>query len=152
MKALRSVVFALGLLLVVSAAHAQSGAVSARVPFDFVLGKQVYSAGDYLLSSDSDGTAHLYAYLRRHGYESIMIRNTDESKDGMVITRPCKRLEKAGKTVLIFHRYGDQYFLYEAWTEGSTLGRRFPKSKIESQLAKSNTDREVVMIAALITQ
>jgi len=138
MKALRSVLFALGLLLVVSAAHAQSGAVSARVPFDFVVGNQVYSAGDYLLSSW--GTAN----------ESILIRNTDESKGRLVLTQSCARLEKAEKGVLIFHRYGDQYFLYEVWTEGSTLGRRFPKSKIETQLAKNHTV-EVVMVAAPIT-
>ena len=86
MKTLRSVVFALGLLLVVSAAHAQSGAVSARVPFDFVVGNQVYSAGDYLLRPQ--GTDHLYVYLRRHGYENTLIRNMDESKNGMIITRP----------------------------------------------------------------
>jgi hypothetical protein len=36
-------------VVAVSAAHAQSGAVSARVPFDFVVGNETYSAGDYLL-------------------------------------------------------------------------------------------------------
>ena len=51
MKVLRSFVLALGLLFVVSAAHAQSGAVAARVPFDFVVGSEVYPAGNYLLSS-----------------------------------------------------------------------------------------------------
>ena len=150
MKTLRSVVFALGLLLVVSAAHAQSGAVLARVPFDFVVGNRVYSAGEYLLSSQ--GTDHLYIYQRRHGYENTLIRNMDESKDGMVITRPIKKLDKAEKTVLIFHRCGDHYFLEEVWTEGSTLGRRFPKCKIETQLAKNHIDIEVVMVAALVTQ
>ena len=150
MKAWRSVVFALGLLLVVSAAHAQSGAVSARVPFDFVVGNQVYSAGDYLLSPI--GTEHVYAYLRRHGYEGILIRNMDESKDGMVLTRPVERLDKAQKTVLIFHRCGDQYFLDQVWIEGNTIGRQFPKSKIETRLAKNHADREVVMVTALVTQ
>ena len=150
MKAWRSVVFALGLLLVVSAAQAQSGAVSARVPFDFAVGNQVYSAGDYLLSSM--GTEHLYAYLRRHGYENTLIRNTGESKDGMVLTRPGERLDKAQKTVLIFHRYGDQYFLDQVCIEGNTIGRQLPKSKIETQLAKNHTDREVVMVTALVTQ
>jgi hypothetical protein len=150
MKAWRSAVFALGLLLVVSTAHAQSAAVSARVPCDFVVGNQVYSAGDYLLSSM--GTEHVYAYLRRHGYESNLIRNTDESKDGMVLTRPVERLDKAQKTVLIFHRCGDQYFLDQVWIEGNTIGRQFPKSKIETRLAKNHADREVVMVTALVTQ
>ena len=150
MKAWRSVVFALGLLLVVSAAQAQSGAVSARVPFDFVAGNQMYPAGDYLLSPM--GTAHVYVYLRRHGYENTLIRNTDESKDEMVLTRPSERLDSAQKTALIFHRYGNQYFLDQVWIEGNTIGREFPKSKIETQLAKNHTDREVVMVAALVAQ
>ena len=92
---MRSVVFALGLLLVVSAAHAQSGAVSARVPFDFVVGKQVYAAGNYLLSP------------RGMSNESMLIHNTDEEKAGFVLTQSCEKSEPAEKTGLIFHRYGE---------------------------------------------
>ena len=140
MKVLRSVVFALGLLLVVSAVHAQSGAVSANIPFDFVVGKQVYPAGNYLLSpwGMSD--------------ESILISSTGESKFGRVFTSPCEKPDRAAQTVLIFHRYGDQYFLEQVWTEGSRLGRQFPKSKIETQLAKKHTDHEVAMVPAPVTQ
>ena len=141
MKALRSVVFALGLLLIVSAAHAQSGAVSASVPFDFVVGNQVYAAGNYLLSPW--GTVH----------ESILIQSRGESQNGMVLTHPCEKLNQAEKTVLVFHRYGDQYFLEQVWLKGHTIGRQFPESKIETQLAKKHTEnREVVMVPAPVTQ
>src|SRR5215469_13958893 len=136
MKVLRSVVFALGLLLVVSAAHAQSGAVSANIPFDFIVGKQVYPAGNYLLRPW--GTVH----------GDILIQNRDESRDSRVLTEDCTKLGEAEKTVLIFHRYGDQYFLEQVWIEGNTIGRQFRKSKIETQLAKNHQDREEVNVAA----
>ena len=139
MKALRSVVFALGLLLVVSAARAQSSAVSARVPFDFIVNNHLYAAGDYMLSPDGMTNP------------SVVIRNTDDQSAGVVLTRSCEKSKPAEKTVLIFQRYGDQYFLDQVWTEGSTRGRQFPKSKIETQLAMNHADSEKVIVAALIT-
>ena len=135
MKVLRSVVFALGLLLVVSAAHAQSAAVSANIPFDFIVGKQVYPAGNYLLRPW--GTVH----------GDILIQNRDESRDSRVLTEDCTKLGEAEKTVLIFHRYDDQYFLEQVWIEGNTIGRQFLKSKIETQLAEHHQDREEVNVA-----
>ena len=137
MKVLRTVLFALGLLLVVSAAHAQSAAVSANIPFDFIVGKQVYPAGNYLLRPW--GTDH----------GNLLIQNRDESRDSMVFTEDCTKLGEAEKTVLIFHRYGDQYFLEQVWIEANTIGLQFPKSKIETQLVgKNHQDREEVNVAA----
>src|SRR5215469_101570 len=98
MKALRSVLFALSLLLVVSAAQAQSSAVSARVPFDFIVNNHLYAAADYMLSPGSTTNA------------SVIIRNTDDQKAGVVLINSCEKSTPAEKTVLIFQRHGDQYF------------------------------------------
>ena len=139
-KALHCVVFGLGLLLIVPAAHAQSSTVSAHVPFDFIVGEQVYSAGNYMLSPEGMITS------------SILIRNTDDGKAGLVLTQSCENLHRAAKTVLIFHRYSDQYFLEQVWVEGNTRGRQFPKSPIERKLLALNhqADDEVI-VAALVT-
>jgi len=139
-KALHCVVFGLGLLLIVPAAHAQSSTVSAHVPFDFIVGEQVYSAGNYILSSEGMTTS------------SILIRNTDDRKAGLVLTRSCENLHPAAKTVLIFHRYSDQYFLEQVWVEGNTRGRQFPKSPIETKLLALNPQaHDEVIVAALVT-
>ena len=140
MKVLRSFVLALGLLLVVSAAHAQSGAVAANVPFDFVVGNEVYPAGNYLLRP--------WGAVRG----SILIQNRDESRYRMVSTRVCQKLARAEKTVLIFHRYGDQYFLEQVTHEGNTIGRQFLKSNIEAQLANNHTGPEVEMFTPAAAQ
>ena len=138
MKILRSVVFTLGLLLAVSAAHAQSATVAAHVPFDFIVGKQVYPAGNYRLSPNGIGD------------KALVIRNTDESMSGITLTSSCAKLQPAAKTVLVFHRLGNQYFLDQMWVEGSSTGRQFRKSPIETELARNSNDREEVTLAALI--
>ena len=40
-------------------------------------------------------------------------------------------------TKLVFHRYGDQYFLAEFWNLGSTTGYEFRRSKAEREIARS---------------
>jgi hypothetical protein len=38
---------------------------------------------------------------------------------------------------VIFHRYGDQYFLFQVWAIGDTLGSEIPKSSIERQATRA---------------
>jgi len=140
MKILRSFVCTLGLLLAVSAARAQSVPVSAKVPFDFIVGKQVFPAGNYLLSpGNSTG-------------EAVVIRNTDESTYiGIALTQSCSKSSLAEKTALMFHRVGNLYFLEQVWVEGWQSGRQFRQSPIETQMARNHNDREEIIVAALIT-
>ena len=140
MKILRSVVFTLGLLLAVSAAHAQSLALSANVPFDFIVGKQVYPAGNYQLRSLNPSES------------AIIIRNTDDSISSITLTQSCLKTSPAEKTVLMFHRLGNEYFLDQVWVEGSENGRRFFRSPIETQMARNHNEHEAVIVAALITR
>jgi hypothetical protein len=140
MEILRSVACTLSLLLAVSAAHAQSVRVSANVPFDFIVGKQVFPAGSYrLIPGDSTGNA-------------VIIRNRDESSyAGIVLTQSCSKNSPAGKTALMFHRVGSLYFLDQVWVEGWASGRQFGKSTLETQMAGNHNDREEVIVAAQIT-
>ena len=39
-------------------------------------------------------------------------------------------------TKLIFHRYGDQYFLAQFWNLGSETGYEFPRSKAEREIGR----------------
>jgi hypothetical protein len=137
MKSLRSVMFALGLLLLVSAAHAQTTAVSGRVPFDFVVGNQVYPAGEYTLRSVE-------------GMNNVLtIRNEDESSTKLTLTHSREKLQPAEKTMFVFHRVGDQYFLAELWVAGNSRGLEIPKSPIETKMAQNRSDRDDVIVAAL---
>jgi hypothetical protein len=46
---------------------------------------------------------------------------------------------------------GNNYFLYQIWTEGNSLGRQFRVSKKEAQLAKNYSKPELVIVAANIS-
>jgi hypothetical protein len=138
MKNLRSILLALTVLLLATAAQAQTTNVKASIPFDFVVGDHAYSAGEYTVKSMSDNGV------------AIRIDNADESEKGITLSNACEKAHPATQTILVFQRLGDNYFLSQVWTEGSSTGREFPKSKKEVQLAK-NYKPELVMVAANIS-
>jgi len=138
MKVLRSVLIAFSFLFVVSSAHAQS-AVQATIPFNFVAGNRVLPAGQYVLGSKSLTSGNL-----------ISIRDLDEPITSLALSNPCS-VSKAPKTSkLVFHRIGNEYFLYQIWVEGETTGRQFPMSKLEVQMAKNEPQTEEVIVVALL--
>jgi hypothetical protein len=138
MKNLRSILFSLTVLLLATAAQAQTTNVKATIPFAFVVGDHAYPAGEYTVKSLSQGSA------------AIRIDNADESEKGMTLSNLCSKGQPADGTTLVFQRMGDSYFLHQVWTAGNSLGREFPMSKKEVQLAK-NYSPELVIVAANIS-
>ena len=139
MKNLRSILFALTVLLLATAAQAQTTNVKANVPFDFVVGDHTYPAGEYTVKSISQSSS------------AIRIDNADESEKGMILSNACQKAQAARQTTLVFQRLGDNYFLYQVWTEGNSLGREFRMSKAEVKIAKNYSKHELVIVAANIS-
>jgi hypothetical protein len=139
MKNLRSILLALTVLLLATAAQAQTTNVKASIPFDFVVGDHAYTAGEYTVKSMSESSS------------AIRIDNADESDKGITLSNACSKAQPAVGTTLVFHRLGNNYFLYQIWTEGNSAGRQFPKSKREVQLAKNYSKPELVIVAANIS-
>jgi hypothetical protein len=50
-------------------------------------------------------------------------------------------------TKLIFHRYGDEYFLYQVWVQGESRGRELPPTKVEKELASNARSSTVAVLA-----
>ncbi|HJY91503.1 MAG TPA: hypothetical protein VJ255_14540 [Candidatus Acidoferrum sp.] len=139
MKNLRSILLALTVLLLATAAQAQTTNVKASIPFDFVVGDHAYSAGEYTVKSISQSSP------------AIRIDNADESEKGIAIANACEKFQPATQTTLVFQRLGNNYFLYQIWTEGNSAGRQFRVSEKEAQLAKNYGEPELVMVAANIS-
>jgi hypothetical protein len=139
MKNLRSVLFALTVLLLATAAQAQTTNVKAKIPFHFVVGNQTYSAGEYTVRSMSQSSS------------AIRIDNADQSEKGITLASVCHSASAAGATTLVFQRLGNNYFLYQVWTDGSDTGREFPMTKAQMQLAKNDSKPELVIVAANIS-
>ncbi|HSE98746.1 MAG TPA: hypothetical protein VLD57_10830, partial [Blastocatellia bacterium] len=68
----------------------------------------------------------------------LLIQSADKSRAAMILTNSVsgKSMQKTGK--LVFHRYGDKYFLSQVWSPGLQVGRTVPASDIERSL-----DREM---------
>jgi hypothetical protein len=124
-------------LLLASGAQAQTLRVRANVPFDFVAGDTVYTAGSYDIQNVSS---------------AIVLRNEGKSESRLTIPHMCSSATPAKQTVLVFHRVGDEYFLYQIWTAGSDSGREFPAPKRETQLAQNGAKSEEVIVAANLTK
>jgi hypothetical protein len=118
------------------ASHAQDleGAVIVKVPFAFENGPQHFSPGLYTISMD---------------YRNIAtIRG--ESGSGFATTGFDQDLQPAKTTKVVFHKYGDQYFLDEIWVAGETTHTYFLPSKAERlEMSANKTAPSNVVVAAL---
>jgi hypothetical protein len=112
------VIAALGLV-----AHGQSLTMTANVPFDFFIGETPMHAGNYT--------------LRPAGLNpgEILMKDDSGVSSDFLLAIPLDNTS-AGELKLVFHRYGDQYFLSEIWDGSYKLG--LPKSEKERELMASN--------------
>ena len=129
------------------ATNAQSGrqTLRANVPFDFVVGGKTLAAGEYTVAKiNQDSTG-------------IQVSGRANHQNAIRLSIPVQAKASEQRAMLIFHRYGDQYFLSQVWMPGSSEGREMLKSKAEraaerelSRLAsnKGGATAEIVTIYA----
>jgi hypothetical protein len=114
---------AVGLLMTLafSRVEAQTIDVRATIPFEFRMGQRVMAAGDY--------TVH-------HSNGLLMLRPEHGGKPVISLAIATELPKDSSTPGLLFHRYGDSYFLAEIWTPGYANGLGVPKSPLEKELAR----------------
>lgn len=137
MKNARFVLLGLSVLLMAAAAQAQQTKVQANVPFDFVVGDRTYPAGEYSLRSVTN--------------DGAVIQLTNDVDARNVNSNSCRNATLATQTKLVFRKMGDEYFLYQVWTEGNLSGREFPRSDTEIRLTQQHEKSKLVLVAANIS-
>lgn len=122
--------------------------LSADVPFDFIVGDKVLAAGQYRVSQVGIGD------------EALAIRSADAKNNAIRLTNATTAQERKS-AMLVFHRYGNTYFLSQVWEGGDRIGRQLLKSRQESAMQRehsriaSNADsekcgyEEVVILASV---
>ena len=117
-----ALIITLALATAVVSANAQSKTIVANVPFDFVVGSQAMPSGTYITNpATSDGRA-------------LVIKSADAKN---AVIRLANTIQRNGSTTnarLVFHRYGDRYFLAEVWNGGDSTGLELLKSRQERAL------------------
>jgi hypothetical protein len=127
------------LLTLAGSAHAQAIAVvEAKIPFDFVAEDRKLPAGEYRIEPVFKGRL-----------DRLMIRRKDGGAVTTVLTLPSQANELQTETRLIFHRYGNQYFLSQIWTSGQKLGRELLVGRAEQEVAKQNGSEKRLTVVAV---
>lgn len=131
MFAALSVVFTLNSI----SSHAQSAPkFEAKIPFEFKAGTTSLPAGEYLIGLVGTQT------------EMLAIQNVKTGERAVVIPVGVETNVMQNEAKLTFHRYGDQYFLSQLLTPGTTHGMAIPRTRAELELAKSSGQTETAVI------
>ena len=102
-----------------AAAHTFNS-ISVDIPFGFSDGQREYPAGKYTVLPASSNTN-----------TAIRVTSADGKSSAMLLTESAESVRPKDETALIFHRYGDHYFLFQIWTAGDNIGLEIPKSSME---------------------
>jgi hypothetical protein len=132
-SAILSSTIATSLFASVGSVKAQNtSSIRVRIPFAFQVGPTQMPAGSYYMSVLLD---HRLVQLRGQG--------SGKQPLGVLLATPSES-GKVQKTVrLIFHRYGDRYFLREVWDANTDEGVRSGASSEEKEILRSQNHQAV---------
>lgn len=123
-----SLLFALAALPV----FAQRNILSATIPFDFAVKGKAFTAGAYYV-------------VQLNPAGAWAVQSTDR-KQQIIFQVVMEDYPRDAQPKLVFHRYGNHYFLAQVWTP--TLGMSLPASSEELQI-RASVGRPV-LVALLI--
>jgi len=110
------------LLGAVTSANAQiSSPIRAKIPFDFNVGEKKLPAGEYTFRRVSDFSDN----------STMSVNNRDGSVHLFQSTFEAQVVTPKNQSVLLFHKYDDQYFLEQIWLSGDLEGTQLPESRTE---------------------
>jgi len=139
MKRFTMILSALALFVSFGNAWAQDHAVKANVPFHFTVSGKTLPSGTYTITSD---IASPNVIVIRNGEQHLAIMSTVYTDD-----------QNSKKNVLVFHRYGDQYFLSEILCSSSGMNLELPTTKqdkkVQQQEARlhGNDQNDQILVA-----
>jgi len=117
-------------------ANAQSGSIIAEVPFNYIVNGKAMPAGECRVRVEGDGMPYLWIAAERRSAFAMPI--PDDSS------------QPAEASSLVFHKYGDRYFLASVKREGQMRSYELPAGSLEKELRASNAEEmDVTLIAAL---
>jgi hypothetical protein len=107
-----------------------------NIPFAFGVQDQSLPAGQYLVFTVTPE-------------RSIRIVSANGKHSAIVNTLPNYAKEPSSNSRLVFHRYGNEYFLAEVWTAGQDVARNPLSSKKAMESASNGERPEAFTVVAL---
>ena len=121
-------------LLALAPAYAQKTSATVNIPFSFTVDDVRMPAGEYVISSPSERVVNLQ-HVGGPEAKATLTNNGSSTKSN-------------GRAKLVFHKYGNAYFIAAAWLPNSDHAREFYASASEIQVAR-NGGQDVVVLALL---
>ena len=125
---------AVTLFVLVAPALAQTGTLRATLPFAFNVGQQLMPAGEYRVVVDSNSVR--IAPMDGQG--------VDLGPSSYLSPGPSQDVSPK----LVFHRYGNHYFLAEVWTGDVNRGHKLMISSTEREYARATKAESTTVAAA----
>jgi hypothetical protein len=98
----------------------------ADIPFAFRSGSEVMPAGKYQIREVSD---HV-----------LMVSGANQHRSQFLLAIHAETLHPSVRGKLVFHRYGDRYFLYQIWSPNQSTGFELPKSHAEKETLRAENN------------
>jgi hypothetical protein len=121
---------ALLLAAVISFAQTKEGDLVADIPVGFVAAGRTLPAGHYIINRLN---------------EDLCIHDT-QSQSLFVPTHSAQRSAHYSTSKMVFHRYGDTYFLEEVWAGSTSIGRALFPSLAERKLKERGLESEIAAV------
>lgn len=125
------IVFCAAMLAAIGLATGQTspGDVVVDVPFAFAVAGQQLPAGHYIVTVKDD-----------------FIRVFNTNKQGVFVPTHAAVRTASAESKLVFHHYGDTYFLSSVWVKGHTTGKELYRSRAERELAARQAEMELAVV------
>lgn len=126
-NALTTISFLIALtVMTVGSAQGQSLAngIQVNVPFDFIVADKTLPAGEYSIRR-----------IEPFSSENVLVISSVDGPETVTrLTNAVEARDPKEWTAVVFHRYGDQYFLFQVWPAGANTGRVLIKSHAERKI------------------
>jgi len=134
--ATRFLMLTLSLLPMMASAQMESDhKIQAQVPFDFVIGSRSIPAGQLTVERASTG--------------ALALRNREAKVNLFTPVMRGETKKPAANTALVFHQYGQRYFLSQVRVQGSRTLYQLPTSRAEAELRAQNMQATEEVLLAL---
>lgn len=117
--------------LAVTSVSAQTGALKADIPFAFHVSNKALPAGEYKVHTLSSQPG------------VIAVSSTDGKNAAVALRRDAVEKGTPEKSIFVFRRYGNTYFLAHIITQGQKTGSELPMSKTERRLMQELPNRHL---------
>ena len=136
--ATRMLLIVVTMMPLVASAQLGSNGLEAKVPFQFRAGNTVVPAGQCVVQPAGPGS------------RALLIRNSDAKVASFAMARTVSATKGSSGNALIFHKYGERYFLSGIRVADNPTAYQLPEGKAEAELRAQNMPAsEEILLAQL---